>query len=111
MRFYDAEAGGIFVDGRDVRTYQLDDLRRKFGVVFQNDMVFFNTLRENIRFGRDLSDQALWAAVEDAAAKEYIRRPARRPGAPGAGSRAPTSPAARSSGCSSPAPWPATRRF
>ena len=72
MRFYDAEAGGIFVDGRDVRTYQLDDLRRKFGVVFQNDMVFFNTLRENIRFGRDLSDQALWAAVEDAAAKEYI---------------------------------------
>ena len=72
MRFYDAESGGIFVDGRDVRTYQLDDLRRKFGVVFQNDMVFYNTLRENIRFGRDLSDQALWAAVEDAAAKEYI---------------------------------------
>ena len=72
MRFYDAESGGIFVDGRDVRTYQLDDLRRKFGVVFQNDMVFYNTLRENIRFGRDLSDQALWAAVEDAAAAEYI---------------------------------------
>ena len=63
MRFYDAESGGIFVDGRDVRTYQLDDLRRKFGVVFQNDMVFFNTLRENIRFGRDLSDQALWVLL------------------------------------------------
>ena len=32
--------------------YPKDELRRKFGVVFQNDMVFFNTLRENIRFGR-----------------------------------------------------------
>lgn len=72
MRFYDVEDGGVFVDGRDVRTYEKDELRRKFGVVFQNDMVFFNTLRENIRFGRDLSGEALRAAVEDAAAAEYI---------------------------------------
>ncbi len=72
MRFYDVEDGGVFVDGRDVRTYEKDELHRKFGVVFQNDMVFFNTLRENIRFGRDLDDAALRAAVEDAAAAEYI---------------------------------------
>lgn len=72
MRFYDVTDGGVFVDGRDVRTYQLDDLRRKFGVVFQNDMVFYNTLRENIRFGRPLDDPALLAAVEDAAASDYI---------------------------------------
>ena len=72
MRFYDVEEGGVFVDGRDVRTYQLDALRRKFGVVFQNDMVFYNSLRENIRFGRPLEDRALLAAVEDAAAMEYV---------------------------------------
>ena len=41
MRFYDVEDGGVFVDGRDVRTYEKDELHRKFGVVFQNDMVFF----------------------------------------------------------------------
>ena len=72
MRFYDVEKGGVFVDGRDVRTYPKDELRRKFGVVFQNDMVFFNTLRENIRFGRPLDDADLMRAVEDAVAAEYV---------------------------------------
>ena len=72
MRFYDVEDGGVFVDGRDVRTYEKDELHRKFGVVFQNDMVFYNTLRENIRFGRDLDEAALMEAVEDAVAAEYI---------------------------------------
>ena len=72
MRFYDVEDGGVFVDGRDVRTYEKDELHRKFGVVFQNDMVFYNTLRENIRFGRELDDTALTRAVEDAVAAEYI---------------------------------------
>ena len=72
MRFYDVEDGGVFVDGRDVRTYEKDELHRKFGVVFQNDIVFFNTLRENIRFGRDLSEEELRRAVEDAAAAEYV---------------------------------------
>ena len=72
MRFYDAQSGHIFVDGRDVRSYDKDELRRKFGVVFQNDMVFFNTLRENIRFGRRIDDLELMRAVEDAAASEYI---------------------------------------
>lgn len=72
MRFYDAQSGGVFVDGRDVRSYQKDELRRKFGVVLQNDIVFYNTLRENIRFGRDLSEDDLLRAVEDAVAAEYI---------------------------------------
>ena len=72
MRFYDVEDGGVFVDGRDVRSYEKDELHQKFGVVFQNDMVFFNTLRENIRFGRDLDDGALMAAARDAAAEEFI---------------------------------------
>ena len=72
MRFYDVEDGGVFVDGRDVRTYEKDRLREKFGVCFQNDMVFQDTLRENIRFGRALSDDALRAATQDAMAAEYI---------------------------------------
>lgn len=72
MRFYDVTDGGVFVDGRDVRTYENDELHRKFGVVFQNDMVFYNTLRENIRFGRNLDEAALMQAVEDAVAAEYI---------------------------------------
>ena len=72
MRFYDVREGGVFVDGKDVRTYDKDALRRRFGVCFQNDMVFQDTLRENIRFGRDVDDTAFRRAVEDAQAAEYI---------------------------------------
>ena len=72
MRFYDTRDGGVFVDGKDVRTYDKDSLRRRFGVCFQNDMVFQDTLRENIRFGRDVDDVAFRQAMEDAMAAEYI---------------------------------------
>ena len=72
LRFYDADGGGVFVDGRDVRTYDKDELRRRFGVCFQNDLVFQDTLRANVDFGRELEEAALRSAVEDAQAAEYI---------------------------------------
>ena len=72
MRFYDVKDGGVFVDGRDVRSYEKDELRKKFGVVFQNDMVFQDTLQTNIDFGRELAQDAVRGAVEDAMAAEYI---------------------------------------
>ncbi len=72
MRFYDVEDGGVFVDGKDVRSYEKDDLHRKFGVVFQNDMVFNDTLRQNISFGRDIPEDRLTQATKDAMAAEYI---------------------------------------
>jgi ATP-binding cassette subfamily B protein len=72
LRFYDAGEGGIFLDGRDVRTYDRDELRSRFGVCFQNDMVFQDTLRENVNFGRGLSDDEVRAALGDAMALEYV---------------------------------------
>ncbi len=72
MRFYDVEDGGVFVDGRDVRSYGKDELHRRFGVVFQNDMVFNDTLRQNISFGRDVPEERLTQATRDAMAAEYI---------------------------------------
>lgn len=72
MRFYDTTAGHIFVDGKDVRAYDKDTLHRMFGVVFQNDVIFADTLQENIAFGRDVSLDEIRAAAEDAKAKEFI---------------------------------------
>lgn len=73
MRFYEPDSGAVFVDGRDVRTYPKDALHRKFGAAFQNDMIFQDTLRRNIRFGRELEPGAEERAVEDAMAGDYIR--------------------------------------
>lgn len=72
MRYYDVTEGAIFVDGVDVRKLSTDGLRRRFGVVFQNDTLFKDTIRENIRLGRDLSDERILAAARDAQALEFI---------------------------------------
>lgn len=72
MHFYDVEEGNIFVDGRNINSYGKDELRRKFGAVFQNDMIFQNTLYENIDFERKLDPKAIRSAVEDAMAADYV---------------------------------------
>lgn len=72
MRFYDADKGQVFIDGKDVRTYDRDRLHRMFGVVFQNDVIFADSLHENIAFGRDVSLEEIRKAAEDAMAKEFI---------------------------------------
>lgn len=74
MRFYDANEGHVFVDGKDVRTYEKDALHRLFGVVFQNDVIFADTLRENMAFGRTVDENRLWAAAEDARAKDFLEQ-------------------------------------
>lgn len=72
MRFYDPTDGHVFIDGKDVRTYDKDALHRMFGVVFQNDVIFADTLKENISFGRDVTMEEITRAAEDARAKEFI---------------------------------------
>jgi len=72
MRFYDPGEGRVFVDGKDVRAYDRDTLHRKFGVVFQNDVIFADTIRENVTFGRDVSDPMLKRAAKDAMAQGFI---------------------------------------
>ena len=72
MRFYNPDSGSITIDDRDIRSYEKDELRRKFGVVFQNDMVFNDSIKNNIDFGRGISQADLDSAAEDAVASEYI---------------------------------------
>ena len=69
MRFYDPDAGQILIDGQDIRTIPYEQLREKFGVVFQNDFVTEGTIAHNIRFFRDLDDAALEKAAQNAQAK------------------------------------------
>lgn len=77
MRFYDAQEGSVYVDGRDVRTYDKQELRRKFGVVFQNDSIFAESLADNISLGRGLSRDDIERAAQDAMAAGFI---AEKPG-------------------------------
>ena len=72
LRFYDVQEGGVFIDGRDVRSYDKDTLRRYFGVVFQHDIIFNDTLGNNVDFGRDLPLSRIDEAVRDAMAAGFV---------------------------------------
>ena len=71
MRFYDADAGEIRIGGRRIEGIPEEELHTMFGVVFQNDFILADSIRENIDFGRGLSDEALLLAARLAQA-EFI---------------------------------------
>ena len=74
LRFYDPQQGRVLVDGVDVRTASLADLRDRMALVPQDPVVFAATARENIRFGRPgATDAEVEAAARDAAADTFLR--------------------------------------
>ncbi|MBL9090066.1 MAG: ABC transporter ATP-binding protein [Planctomycetaceae bacterium] len=73
-RFYDPTSGRIKLDGVDLKRYDLDDLRRNVGVVFQESFLFSDTIAANIAFGRpDATPEQIKRAAKIAAADEFIR--------------------------------------
>ena len=72
MRVYDANEGEIRIDGRSIREIPTEDLRSRFGSVFQNDFIFKDSIKENVVFGRDISDEKLEKAFELAQAKNFV---------------------------------------
>lgn len=72
MRFYDVNGGAVRIGGKDVRTIPEETLHTLFGVAMQNDFLYADTIRENIRFGRDLPDEAVVRAAKIAQADPFI---------------------------------------
>jgi subfamily B ATP-binding cassette protein MsbA len=72
-RFYDVSAGQVRIDGRDVREYELANLREQIAVVSQDVVLFDDTIRNNIAFGREVSDEAIERAAEAAHVLEFVR--------------------------------------
>lgn len=72
-RFYDVTEGQVLVDGKDVRDYQLKDLREKIGYIPQKAQLFTGTIADNLRYGKKDATQAeMERAVEIAQATDFI---------------------------------------
>ena len=72
-RFYDVQAGAVRVDGIDVRAVTQDSLRRQIGVVLQENFMFSDTVRENIRYGRlEATDAEVAEAARLVEAEPFI---------------------------------------
>ena len=74
-RFYDIEEGSITIDGKDIKEYPRDWLRKNIAMVLQDTHLFTGTVRENIRYGRlDATDEEVEAAAKLASAHSFIMR-------------------------------------
>lgn len=68
LRFYDVDSGEIRINGENIKSIPPEILHTKFGIVFQNDFIVADTIRENIDFGRNLSEEDIIAAAKSAQA-------------------------------------------
>lgn len=72
-RFYDATEGSVRINGQDVKSYRMDDLRQHIGIVMQKVVLFHGTIRENIRWGApEATDEQINEALELAQAAEVV---------------------------------------
>lgn len=73
LRFYDVQKGQVLVDGVDVRQWELQALRRRFGVVLQDPFLFTGTIESNIRLGSDhVTQEDVEEAIEELRVGDFI---------------------------------------
>ena len=72
MRSYEADSGKIRIGGKDLTSYSREELTSLFGVALQNDFLYADTIRENISFGRELSEDEIRRAAKIAQAEDFI---------------------------------------
>ncbi len=74
LRFYDVQRGQILLDGKDIRTIDLQDLRRQFGIVLQDPFLFTGTIETNIRLGTPNIDRGtVERAVDEIGLGDFVR--------------------------------------
>ncbi len=72
LRFYDCSQGSIFINGENIKTIEKSRFYAMFGSAMQQDFLYADTIRENIRFGREIDDESLIAAARIAQADGFI---------------------------------------
>ena len=75
LRFYSPDSGQIYLHGRDIAGLSASELRGRFGVVFQNDILFAGTIAENLDFDRALTTRQLDRALDISCAAEFADNP------------------------------------
>lgn len=72
-RFYDVTEGSVRVDGQDVRSIPLEELRNRIAVVLQKAVLFHGTIRENLLWGdEDADEMAIMQALKDSQSWEFV---------------------------------------
>lgn len=74
-RFYDTNSGEVLIDGKNVKTVNLNSLRSQMGIMLQDTFLFSDTIKENIRYGKlDATDEEIIAAAKAVSAHDFIMK-------------------------------------
>lgn len=73
LRLYDVTSGTIYIDGQDIRSLDPVTLSDQTGIAFQSDFIMAATIRDNVAYFRDISDEDIWQALRTAQAEEFVR--------------------------------------
>ena len=71
-RFYDATDGTVKINGRDIKEYQTENLREHIGVVLQKAVLFKGSIADNLRWGKDATEQEMYEALDISQAREFV---------------------------------------
>ncbi|MBR5598750.1 MAG: ABC transporter ATP-binding protein [Alphaproteobacteria bacterium] len=72
-RFYEVSKGSINIDGKDIKSLDIDSLRDNIAIVFQDNFLFYGTIRDNIAIGKkDATEEEIQSAVKNACLEEFI---------------------------------------
>ena len=74
MRFYDVNSGAIYVDGKNIKDYNRQELRTHFGMVLQDTWLFSGSIKDNIKYGKlDATDEQVKQAAKAAHVDHFIK--------------------------------------
>ncbi|WP_307976905.1 ABC transporter ATP-binding protein [uncultured Streptococcus sp.] len=74
MRFYEFASGQVLLDGKDIRQYSQEELRKNVGLVLQDPLLYHGTIKSNIKMYQDISDEDVQAAAEFVDADQFIQK-------------------------------------
>ena len=74
LRFYEPQEGEILIDGQSLNNCTYSSIRQTIGIVNQENIIFDTTVRENITFGKEATDDELWAILKKVYLKEEIEK-------------------------------------
>src|SRR5690606_28366801 len=75
MRFYEFYKGDILIDGKSIKNYSIEELRKKMGLVLQDPFLFYGTVKDNIRlYNEDITDEEIIEAAKFVQAHPFIEQ-------------------------------------
>ncbi|MBD37971.1 MAG: ABC transporter permease [Euryarchaeota archaeon] len=73
MRYYVPDSGEVLINGNDINNYTLESVRDAIGFVSQDPFLFYGTIRDNVRYNQEATDEDLSTALELAGALEFVK--------------------------------------